>query len=259
MALITCPECQQQVSDRADACPKCGFPISILHKQPDIQREEAASPASRSIPVKRRTNKKPLVIAIIAVVCVVALVLIGVFAKKAADERAAAEAQAAAEKAAQEARTKYLSNLNAFLVKSIAGAAEAEALCNLTKQVWYDTIYEEYNSDTAPYTRTNGYFNEDFNTSLRALYSADETLETVDSIEYNQVEIKVLYKALQNPTEEFETCYEIVDDLYSVYFNFTNLAISPSGSLTTYSETFSEYDSEFLQLYNKLELLIPEE
>ncbi len=28
MALIDCPECTHEVSDRAAACPHCGFPIS---------------------------------------------------------------------------------------------------------------------------------------------------------------------------------------------------------------------------------------
>ncbi|MEQ9393285.1 MAG: hypothetical protein RLO03_13865 [Balneola sp.] len=29
MALINCPECQKQVSDKADACPNCGNPLNI--------------------------------------------------------------------------------------------------------------------------------------------------------------------------------------------------------------------------------------
>lgn len=33
MPLIDCPECQQSVSDRATACPKCGHPISARRKQ----------------------------------------------------------------------------------------------------------------------------------------------------------------------------------------------------------------------------------
>lgn len=28
MALITCLECEKQVSDKADSCPNCGFPIT---------------------------------------------------------------------------------------------------------------------------------------------------------------------------------------------------------------------------------------
>ena len=28
MALITCPECGREISDRAEASPNCGFPIT---------------------------------------------------------------------------------------------------------------------------------------------------------------------------------------------------------------------------------------
>jgi TM2 domain-containing membrane protein YozV len=28
MALIKCPECSTQISDKADACPSCGYPIA---------------------------------------------------------------------------------------------------------------------------------------------------------------------------------------------------------------------------------------
>ena len=28
MGLITCPECQNTVSDKAEVCPKCGYPIA---------------------------------------------------------------------------------------------------------------------------------------------------------------------------------------------------------------------------------------
>lgn len=32
MALIACPECKSEVSDRAAACPKCGFRIAVESK-----------------------------------------------------------------------------------------------------------------------------------------------------------------------------------------------------------------------------------
>ena len=28
MALISCPECSKEISDKADVCPQCGFPIA---------------------------------------------------------------------------------------------------------------------------------------------------------------------------------------------------------------------------------------
>lgn len=33
MALTACPECSKQISDKAYACPSCGFPISPAAKR----------------------------------------------------------------------------------------------------------------------------------------------------------------------------------------------------------------------------------
>lgn len=40
--LIPCPECERQVSDRAKACPECGFPISEhVAEQRELERRQA--------------------------------------------------------------------------------------------------------------------------------------------------------------------------------------------------------------------------
>ena len=33
MALITCPECHGQVSDKATACPHCGYPLERSERE----------------------------------------------------------------------------------------------------------------------------------------------------------------------------------------------------------------------------------
>ena len=33
MALIKCPECGKEISDKAPACIHCGFPLSLVEKQ----------------------------------------------------------------------------------------------------------------------------------------------------------------------------------------------------------------------------------
>ena len=36
MALIVCPECDQRISDRAAACPSCGYPINENRKNTQV-------------------------------------------------------------------------------------------------------------------------------------------------------------------------------------------------------------------------------
>ncbi|MGD9931655.1 MAG: zinc ribbon domain-containing protein [Mangrovibacterium sp.] len=39
MALIHCPECNKQISDQAQSCPNCGYPIGNRIKEWDIKKE----------------------------------------------------------------------------------------------------------------------------------------------------------------------------------------------------------------------------
>ncbi len=43
--LVDCPECARRVSDRAAACPQCGFPVAA---EWEAQREREAAAADRS-------------------------------------------------------------------------------------------------------------------------------------------------------------------------------------------------------------------
>ena len=52
------------------------------------------------------------------------------------------------------------------------GHITSEEVCILTHDVWYNTIFEERDFDTNPYTQdASGSFNEDFNDSIKALFS----------------------------------------------------------------------------------------
>lgn len=250
MALITCPECKQQISDQATSCPNCGYPLNASsNSYNNAPQKEDVQPAAPTTPTavatKPRKKQTAVIIGIVCVALVIAIILIA--------------NQVGRKNSAAEERETYLTNLQLFSTYTLSGAAESEAACNLTKQVWYDTIYEKRKMDTSKYTMTNGVFHEDFNDSITALYSSDNMSGMVKTIKENQEKVDELYKALLNPTDEFEKCYEAVENLYDVYRKFTNLAISPSGSLQTYSANFGEYDETFLECHDKLNLLIPGE
>ncbi len=38
MALINCPECKKQVSEKARGCPGCGYPINITNSISDVAK-----------------------------------------------------------------------------------------------------------------------------------------------------------------------------------------------------------------------------
>lgn len=231
MALISCPECGKEISNAAQACPHCGHPIQ--------------EPQPQDAPPSPRKNKRPIIIA----ACVLALVaVVGIFVvvqQKQSSDRAA-----------------YISSLNELRTQAIRGGSIAETMCNLTKKVWYNTIYEEKDSGTDKYTRTfsgTGAFHDDFNTSLSNLYADDSVQTVISGLQASREVVDRIMADLQNPPAEFSTCYEAADSMYDAYCGLLDLAISPSGSLKSYSENFSEYDDDLLRYYNKLEALIPSE
>ena len=243
MALISCPECGKEISDKVKACPHCGYPLA---EEPQ-QEQPASSPQQVevvSVKVGSEKSKKIIigVIIAIALIATCALAVITMNRQKTAAARAA-----------------YIENLTLARATMLTGGAQAESLCNLTKSVWYNTIYEKYSFETEPFTKTDGKYNEDFNDSLAALYSDSDTISTISEIKANQEAVAEIMRDLQNPPDDLTACFETVEAMYDVYSNFTSLAISPSGSLQSYSENFRTYDNDFMRLYDKLDTQIPSE
>ena len=66
MALITCPACGKQISDRAVSCPHCGEPIQgqepmmeYQQQEPVQQYDESGNNNNRKFSHKLPHNRKP--------------------------------------------------------------------------------------------------------------------------------------------------------------------------------------------------------
>lgn len=68
MALITCPECGKEVSDTANNCPNCGYPIA--------QKEVTDNPVSSTIASNAPKKKFPLKAIVGA--CLLIVLIVGV-------------------------------------------------------------------------------------------------------------------------------------------------------------------------------------
>lgn len=249
MALITCPECGREISDRVRACPHCGYPFEedppAISDAKDNQSEVSETDISETPATKKKT-KTIIPIAAIAVLAIIIAVIVS--------------GQTKAQKAA-ETRAAYISDLKDVRIEMLAGAAAAETQCNLTVSVWRNCINKESDVKTDKYTRENTYgsFYSDFNDALLNLYKDESTLDAVLKIEVNQDKVAEIIKRLQNPPDDMRDCYDTMDKMYDAYQGLTGLAVSPTGSLTSYSSDFHNYDETFMLLYNKMELQIPEQ
>lgn len=239
MALITCPECGKEISDKAKACPNCGYQPE---QSSEIMEDSKLTNSGDECKPDNPRKKKQILIVLVAAVVVIAVILFAALKSK-----------------ESKARKAYIDNLNQARDAMLESGAEAESICNLTKSVWYNTIYEESDPETDKYTKTGNKFNDDFNDSLYNLFSDSDYILSVATIEAQRESIAQIMTELQNPPDEFTSCYETIDKLYDEYLGLSDLAISPKGSLQTYSESFSDYDSNFMTYYNKLGALIQEE
>ena len=259
MAMITCPNCGEQISDKAKKCvhcgiefpekktilvcsecgteleegtticPKCGCPTS----QNQEDQHEPHQVQITGVKVAEKNKKK---IGLIALAAVVVLVLIfgGLQINK-------------------KNYIKTLSQTSSFILSS---AADAEDAGNLIKSVWNNSIHKTSSKETDKYTRPNGYFVSDFNDALGNLFSDVTFTSNIDSIKADQDRITSMMKDLKNPPEKYKEAYDAVNDFYDAYIKLSNAVINPTGSLTSFSQNFNDADSETADCYSKMKVYL---
>ena len=237
-----CQECGSEIPPQSDACPFCGCPVPPNENESEKWVTQKVEVTSVNLPKMKKKTKVIIIVAILLALVAIAGVLWGI---KIVNEKKAADAASA-----------YSSNLKTISVLMISGAADAESAGNLIKSVWYNAIYEERDSSTDKYTRPNGYFVDDFNDALGNLFSDSTFVEKIDGIKNNQDSVEKYIKELRNPPKEFEEAYDAVKDCYDAYLTFTNLVVNPTGSLTTFSSNFNDADSAVVNKYNTLKSFI---
>lgn len=237
-----CEDCGMELPENCVSCPNCGCPVSssILEKdEPSSQKPEISA---TNLPVAKKATKKYVILGFVAVIVIGIIIAIALTAKNVSE---------------QNAKEEYSKNLNSASIMMLTGAAEAEETGNLIKSVWYNTIYEEYDLETDKYTQSNGYgFNDDFNDSLTALFDDSDFNKKITNIKDNQELVSQIMKLLQNPPEGCEESYRAIQDYYNAYLILTNLAVSPTGTLQTYSSDFNSADSELNRCYQTMKIYI---
>lgn len=248
MALIVCPECGKEISDKAETCINCGFPIGgKMEGNTENEESDAQQVEITSFNIKGNNIKKTVV----SVLIVLAVVLTAIFTYNTVQQKSA-EAKVLQEK------KEYAQNLSLVRKTMIEGAAEAEYVGKLMGRIWFNAIYEEDDHTTNEYTQDNGTFVDDFNTALFAYQTSDEYGDTVELIIDNQAEVAKLIKKLQSPPDGLERANDTVTELHEAYLSLCKNATDPSGNLGSYTDSVNANIDKYLTLHDKLETQIPE-
>lgn len=151
----------------------------------------------------------------------------------------------------EEELTKYKNNLSSAVDEMSLGALWATSASSLIHDVWYNSIHQKRSNKTDKYTTYYGSFYDDFNTALQKLMSSSEFTSKISLVKTSQQSTEVWMKSLKNPPEEFKNAYSVLLDLYGAYTELNNLAISPTGTLVSYTTNCNNASAVFLK-YQKM-------
>ena len=96
----------------------------------------------------------------------------------------------------------------------------------------------------------------DFNDALGNLFSDEEFKNVISGIKSNQNEVTELMKLLKNPPKEYEEAYLALKAYYDDYLILTKMVISPTGSLSSFSEDFNNADNASVKSYENMKMYL---
>ena len=237
MALISCPECTKEISDKVKACPHCGYPL--VEDNIETQKVELTS-----VNVKIEEGKKKKIVGrLISFLIIISMLIGGIWLYNQEKEKKKIE--------------EYTYNVDELIKIMHASVSKAEELLNLTYKVWYNTIYEESDSETDKYTQIDGKWVDDFNVAIERLYLDDEIASGIKSMEYAQERIEKDVKELKDIPDEYEKSYETILELYNAYQKIIDLARNPKGNLKSFGESKDEIIEKYIDIFRRLETQLP--
>ena len=219
--MVTCPECGGIADSLTDICSNCGYPLNSLGIKADEKQK------SKSI-----FKKKWFWISAICFMLLISIVLF--VANRARNEN-------------------YNIEICTAVDEMMAVSADAENVGNQICSVWNNAIFDKDNENTAKYTSGT----KDFNEALSNLFADEEFTGKITSIRNKQSEIDTYLGKLKNPPEKFEDAYDEFKELYYAYSDYVDFVILCKGSYNTYTEDLSKKSSALMENYReiKVELL----
>lgn len=183
-------------------------------------------------------TKRIVLTAVIAAALVVVGILIGMGIQQ--------RKEAAAERDAEQQSAAYQEELKQVAERIQGYAEDAYDVAAVQASVWYNSIYQERDASTDPYTMEDGVFLEDFDDALGNLYNDSVFAARLASVQTNQVSAAGSMSGLKDAPEGYEDVYQALKAYYDAYIKLTNLALNNGGY------TYEEFNRELGELVREL-------
>lgn len=265
MALIKCPECGKEISDKADSCPECGCPIQAKeecliseevetgYEQPivnGVAPEEGCRSTKADTAKPAGKSKKGVIIGAVLGAAALLCIIIGIMVSQ---RNAKIREQQEAEVRQIREYNSAVDNLNALYSSSYSGATDAESVCVLTINVWVDSIYKKYNKETNKYITGTS----DFNGAIQNVYNDEDIQKKLTHVKDIQSKLNTYIQELQKCPEELQKCYDAALQVHATFNALAELALAPSGNITSYKDSEQQKIDNYSSAFNILGALIP--
>ena len=177
---------------------------------------------------KQRHSARKIVLAVVAVTALAAMCI---FAVKDVQQRKAAAYQGELVQLAE--------RIQEYAVDAYEVAAAEES-------VWRNSIYQQQDESTDPYTMENGVFLEDFDDALGNLYNDSVFAARLASVQTNRGSAAGSMSGLKDAPEGYEDVYQALKEQYDAYIKLTNLALNNGGY------PYEEFNRELGELVREL-------
>lgn len=237
MALIICPECQREISDKARTCPHCGCPIdhTTLSELPIIldQTLDTHSTPRTLKTVKKKSHPKRFILLIVSLI---AIIIVGIICYSQFQKVQKEKAEAAA------LHDAYIDDLIKTRGKMITSFNDSKEVIDLVKTVWSTVVVEH----------------GDISISISRIYKNIQMKRIIASIKESQLSIEDTILQFQDPSDEFLDSSITILEMYQQYKIITDLAITPEGTLLEYADKVNTAIDNFEILSSRLKTQIPE-
>lgn len=228
MALIKCPECGKEISNKAKKCPNCAYSLKN-HK------------------LKFKEHKKVIIVSILLFILIIGGIIgFYIYSKNEYNKKVNL---LSIQMLGSSADCEELANLTSDVWYNTIYEKSDEK----TNQY---TIRSSYYKENLPFYNYKDYqFNNDFNTSISNLFvdKADE----VSKIKKEAEDIKNQVKDLKNAPLGQKDIYNELIEFNNAYQELVNLATNPTGSYTEYVKNKNEKIENGLNAYERLSTLLP--